>query len=70
MVSVYEGAGVMHLQPRHHRLMTARERIKVVAELANQGKTYREIADLLRYQSSGSVSRIMRDAKAQGLIKE
>lgn len=49
---------------------TIREKIKVVAELTNEGKTYREIARLLGYQSEGSVSRIMRDAKAQGLIND
>lgn len=60
----------MNKQPKYnYRLMTARQRIQAVAELANQGKTYGEIVRLLGYQSSGSVSRIMRDAKAQGLVK-
>lgn len=60
----------MNTQPNYnYRLMTARQRIQAVAELANQGKSYREIAQSLGYQSSGSVSRIMRDAKAQGLVK-
>ena len=54
---------------KHHRTMTYREKMVLAAEMINEGKTYRDVANAMQYKSEGSVSRVIRDAKAQGLIK-
>lgn len=54
---------------KHHRTMTYRDKMTLAAEMINEGKTYGDVAEAMQYKSEGSVSRIIRDAKAQGLIK-
>jgi hypothetical protein len=49
--------------------MTYKEKMVLAAEMINEGKTYRDVANAMQYKSEGSVSRVIRDAKTQGLIK-
>ncbi len=60
--------GLKGIIPQEEKIMTNQERVEKVAEMIKSGMTYREMADELNYKSEGSVSKLVAEAKEQGLI--
>ena len=51
---------VFEMPTSHRRNMTTKDKIRVIAQLYNQGKTQQQIAKAMGYKSAASVSRYLK----------